>query len=105
MAAGHGGATAFDLRTAGYSLEARRNALCVQCSVEFKGYAYRALADGSEPHVMAAGACGSESTARRLFGGPLQQETGFKKLPDGFEVRARICAFLFLFASVATHCS
>ncbi len=73
------------LRQAGYSREARRAALDCGCSVEFKGYAYRTLAEGQDPHVR-MGRRGEEASAvRRLFE---TQDVGgqFAVLPEGFEV-------------------
>ena len=72
----------YSLRNAGFSVHARRHALSVCCCVEFKGYAYRTLAEGGEPHVMAEG----DSAVRRLFVESKSHETECRHMPEGFEV-------------------
>ncbi len=72
----------YSLRNAGFSIDARRHVLSVCWSVEFKGYAYRTLAEGREPHVMAE----DDSTVKRLFVEAKSQETECRQMPEGFEV-------------------
>ena len=97
------------LRQAGYTREARRAALDSGCSVEFKGYAYRTLAEGMDPHVRMGSRGGEASGVRRLFE---TKEVGgqFAVLPEGFQVLhprswcIRATYVIVLFAPVCCCC-
>lgn len=63
-------------------MDARRQALSVCWSVEFKGYAYRTLDEGREPD----GIPEFDSAVWRLFVEAKSQETECRPIPEGFEV-------------------
>jgi hypothetical protein len=74
-------------------LQARRDAMDVTCSVEFKGFAYRTLASCRDPRKVTHGVC--KGVRWKLEDEVPEDSKGksgvkWKELPEGYEVR---CCF------------